>query len=122
AVVALSQGGPSALLLALRHPERVSSLTCLSCGVVQTASAEQAEADRKGKVLRFVFSRDVTYWPVSRFLGTQLMGVLGASPEVVAGLTPEQRSIIERIIEYMNPASLRSAGVIMDNTAQLPGA
>jgi enterochelin esterase-like enzyme len=28
-----SQGGPSALLLAVRHPERVALLTWLSCGV-----------------------------------------------------------------------------------------
>src|SRR5690606_7061954 len=53
---------------------------------------------------------------------TQLMGVLGASRDVVAGLSPEQRDIVERIIEYMNPASSRSAGVVMDNEAALPGA
>ena len=35
AVIALSQGGPSALLFAVLHPERVSSLTLISCGIEQ---------------------------------------------------------------------------------------
>jgi 2-hydroxy-6-oxonona-2,4-dienedioate hydrolase len=121
AVVALSQGGPSALLFAALHPERVSSLTCLSCGVVASTSAEQSEADEKGDLLRTVFARDYTYWPLSKFFKRPLMGVLGASDAVVADLTPEERSLVERIIEYMNPAAPRSAGVLLDNTAVLPG-
>lgn len=121
AVVALSQGGPSALLFALLHPDRVSSLTCLSCGVVASSSDDQAEANQKGNLLRVIYSRDATYWPVSKFFKKQFMGVLGANKAVVASLTPEQRSIVDRIVDYMNPASLRSAGVVMDNEAPLPG-
>jgi 2-hydroxy-6-oxonona-2,4-dienedioate hydrolase len=121
AVVALSQGGPSALLLAALHPERVSSLICLSCGVVASTSAEQAAATEKGDLLRTVFARDYTYWPISKYFKRRLMGVLGASDAVVADLTPQERSLVERIIDYMNPAAPRSAGVILDNTAVLPG-
>jgi 2-hydroxy-6-oxonona-2,4-dienedioate hydrolase len=121
AVVALSQGGPSALLLAALYPERVSSLTCLSCGVVASKSADQATADGKGDMLRRVFARDYTYWPIAKFFRRQLMGVLGASDAVVADLTPQERSLVVRIIDYMNPAAARSAGVALDNTAELPG-
>jgi 2-hydroxy-6-oxonona-2,4-dienedioate hydrolase len=121
AVVALSQGGPSALLLAALHPERVSSLTCLSCGVVASTSEDQAEADQKGSLLRMVFARDFTYWPISKFFKKSLMGILGASEAVVADLTPEERALVERVIDYMNPAAPRSAGVVLDNTAALPG-
>ncbi|HVL74819.1 MAG TPA: alpha/beta hydrolase [Noviherbaspirillum sp.] len=121
ALVALSQGGPSALLLAAMYPERVSSLTCLSCGVVASTSADQAQANQKGDMLRTVFAHDFTYWFISKYFKRRLMGVLGASEAVVAGLTPEERSLIERIIAYMNPAAPRSAGVVLDNTAPLPG-
>ena len=121
AVVALSQGGPSALLLAALHPERVSSLTCLSCGVVSSTTGDQAEADRKGDLLRTVFSHDYLYWPISKFFRKQLMGVLGASDGVIADLTPRERELVERIIDHMNPAAPRSAGVVLDNTAALPG-
>jgi 2-hydroxy-6-oxonona-2,4-dienedioate hydrolase len=121
AVVAMSQGGPSALLLAALYPDRVSSLTCLSCGVAASASPDQAAANEKGNLLRTVFARDVTYWPISKFFRRRLMGVLGASDAVIAGLTPEERSLIERIVVYMNPAAPRAVGVVLDNSAELPG-
>lgn len=121
AVVALSQGGPPALLLAVLHPERVSSLTCLSCGVAASSSEDQAQANRKGDLLKGVYAHDWTYWPVSKYFKTQLMGVLGASEEVVRTLTPGQRAIVERIIDFMNPAGPRSEGVVFDNEAVLPG-
>jgi 2-hydroxy-6-oxonona-2,4-dienedioate hydrolase len=121
AVVALSQGGPSALLLAALHPERVSSLVCLSCGVRPSTSADQAEANKKGNLLRTVFAHDFLYWPLSRFFKRQLMGILGANRTVVAGLTPPERDLIERMIDYMNPAAPRAAGVVLDNEARLPG-
>lgn len=121
AVVALSQGGPSALLLAALHPERVSSLTCLSCGVAPSSSGDQAEANKKGDLLKTVFGHNYLYWPISRFFKRQFMGVLGATPEVIASLTGEQREIIERLIDHMNPAAARFAGVVLDNEARLPG-
>jgi 2-hydroxy-6-oxonona-2,4-dienedioate hydrolase len=121
AVVALSQGGPSALLLAALHPDRVSSLTCLSCGVAPSADGDQAEADRKGEMLKAVFARDHRYWVISKLFRRQFMGLMGASGDVVADLTPEQREIIDHVIEYMNPAGPRAAGAAFDNVAELPG-
>lgn len=121
AVVAMSQGGPSALLLALRHPERVTSVTCLSCGVASSTSQDQAEANGRGDMLRWVFAHDYTYWPIAKYFRSQLMGMIGASRPVVAGLTPEQRNTVVRLIDYMNPASPRAAGVVLDNEAPLPG-
>jgi pimeloyl-ACP methyl ester carboxylesterase len=49
------------------------------------------------------------------------MKLLGANDEVVAGLSRAQGQAIERIIDYMNPVSLRSAGVSFDNRTRLPG-
>ncbi len=48
AVVALSHGGPSALLFAALYPDRVSSLTLLSCGVASSSDSNQASANRQG--------------------------------------------------------------------------
>ena len=47
AVLALSHGGPSALLFAGLYPERVASLTVLSCGVALSSDASHAEANQK---------------------------------------------------------------------------
>ena len=121
AVVAMSQGGPSALLFAVNHPDRVSSLTCISCGVVASDSESQADANRKGAILKTIFRYDFLYRTVSKLFKKQLLGVIGANDSVIAGLTPSQREKVNWLIEYMNPAAPRSAGVVFDNEATLPG-
>lgn len=121
AVVAMSHGGPSALLFAVLHPERVSSLTLVSCGVVTLATPDQAQANKKGNALTSIFSVDPAYWIISKVFKRQLMRLIGASDDVIAALSPSQLKWVERVIDYMNPVSLRSAGVTFDNRAELPG-
>jgi pimeloyl-ACP methyl ester carboxylesterase len=121
AVVAMSHGGPSALIFAVLHPERVSSLTLVSCGVAPSSSSDQAQAHRKGEMLTSIFKSDLPYWAISKLARNDFMELMGASDAVIAGLTPAQRLAIERIIDYMNPASLRSVGVAFDNEGMLPG-
>ncbi|HSJ55061.1 MAG TPA: alpha/beta hydrolase [Anaerolineae bacterium] len=121
AVVAMSHGGPSALLFALLHPEKVSSLTLISCGVAASTAADQAEANEKGEMLKEIFRYDFLYWAIARLFRRQLMGLMGAKQAVMASLPPEQRRTAELAIDYMNPASLRSAGAAFDNEATLPG-
>lgn len=120
AVLALSHGGPSALLFAALHPERVSSLTLLSCGVASSTDASQAEADRKGDALTTVFKYDVLYWAVSQFLRKWLMQLMGASEDVIAGMTPAQQRLVDRVIDDMAPVAPRYAGVAFDNKAAMP--
>lgn len=121
AVVAMSQGGPSALLFAVLYPERVSSLTLISCGVVALSTEDQAEANEKGNRLVTIFKHDLLYWGISKLFKKQLMGLIGANSEVIAGLTPDQRQLFEHFIDYMNPVSPRSAGASFDNKATMPG-
>jgi pimeloyl-ACP methyl ester carboxylesterase len=121
AVVAMSQGGPSALLFAVLYPERVSSLTLLSCGVAASEAEDQAEANAKGDRLVTIFEHDVVYWAIAKIFRRQLMELIGVSPEVFAGLTDEQRRLAVRFIDEMNPVSLRSAGAEFDNRATMPG-
>jgi pimeloyl-ACP methyl ester carboxylesterase len=120
AVVALSHGGPSALLFAANHPQRVASLTLISCGVASSADAGQAEANRKGDALTTIFRFDALYWLVSRLARPWLMQLMGADAEVVAGLGPTQRGLVDRVIDEMNPVGPRSAGVAFDNRAAMP--
>jgi pimeloyl-ACP methyl ester carboxylesterase len=120
AVVALSHGGPSALLFALLYPERVSSLTLISAGVASSATEDQAEANQKGGMWTTITKYDPLYWGVAKLLRRQLMELMGASDAVIAGLTPEQRRLVDQVIDYMNPVSQRSPGVVFDNTAEMP--
>ena len=120
AVVALSQGGPSALLFAILHPERVSSLTLVSCGVASSVDANQEEANKKGNMLKTIFQSDLLYWLSTKLFKKQFMELMGAPDAVVSSLTPQQRKLAEQVIDFMNPVSPRSSGVIMDNTAKMP--
>jgi pimeloyl-ACP methyl ester carboxylesterase len=45
---------------------------------------------------------------------------MGVSDTVIAGLTSEQRKLADRVVEFMNPVSQRSAGVRFDNQAAMP--
>ncbi len=120
AVVALSHGGPSALLFAALHPDRVSSLTLLSCGVASSADPAQAQANRKGDTLTMIFKHDPLYWAVSTLLRGPLTTLLGADETARAGLSAEQRELVDQIIDGMNPVAPRSAGVRFDNVAAMP--
>jgi len=121
AVVAMSHGGPSALLFAVLHPNRVSSLTLISCGVAPSSEPDQARADDKGRMLTTIFEHDLLYWAISKAFRRQLMGLMGASGKVTADLTTDERDLFNDFIDFMNPVSLRSAGAAFDNTATLPG-
>ena len=112
AVVAMSAGGPSALVFTLLHPERVSSLTLISCGVAAASSDEQAKADRKGRMLVHIFKSDFSLWLMTRLFRGSLLRLMGAHGEDLW---------LDRVIDAMHPASLRTAGVAFDNRAELPG-
>ena len=122
AVLALSHGGPSALLFAVLHPERVSSLTLLSCGVASAPGDDQAAASRKGDTLTTVFRHDLLYWAVSRFARRQLVALMGADAALLAGLDEGRRRLVDEVIDGMNPVEPRSAGVVFDNRAAMPNA
>ncbi len=120
AVIALSHGGPSALLFAVLYPDRVSSLTLISCGVASSVTQDQAQANQKGDLLTTIYTYNPLYWAISKLFKRQFMELMGANDAVIAGLTPEQRELIDKIIDYMNPVSPRSAGVAFDNKAKMP--
>ncbi len=121
AVVAMSHGGPSALVFSILHPERVSSLTLISCGVASSSAPDQVETDERGELLTTIFKYDLPYWAITKLFKRQFMELIGANDAVIADLTSHQRELFERFIDYMNPVSLRSAGAAFDNKATLPG-
>ncbi|MEO8453011.1 MAG: alpha/beta hydrolase [Gemmatimonadota bacterium] len=121
AVIAMSAGGTSGLLFALLYPERVLSLTLLSCGVDPAATKDQVRAHKKGSVLVAMFKKDYRYWIVARVFRSQVMKLMGVNKVVIAPLTSGHRDLVDRMIDYMNPSSLRYAGVVFDHTHPPPG-
>lgn len=122
AVVAFSHGGPSALLFALRHPERVSSLTLLSAGVAASGAPDQQQANDRGDALTKIFQQDIRYWAVTQLFRRRFLELMGASDAVIAALDPAQTKLAEDLIDLMNPVAPRAAGVRFDNGAAMPDA
>lgn len=120
AVVALSIGGPSALLLALKYPERVSSLTLVSAGATNVSDQEGKQGDKQGKMISKIMQSDVLYWATTNLFKKQFLQLMGANKEVIAALSPEQIEIMDQFIDYMNPAALRKSGAAFDHIAALP--
>ena len=120
AVVTLSHGGPSALLLAVLHPDRVSSLTLISAGVASSNDPAQADASDKGAALTTIFQHDVYYWAFTSVFRRRFLGLMGVTDAVIGSLTPAQRELADQVIDGMNPVSRRAAGVTFDNRAAMP--
>ena len=120
AVVALSHGGPSALLFAALHPERVSSLALVSAGVAASVAADQSAANAKGSALTAIFQQDIRYWAMTQALRGWFLELMGVSPAVRESLTPAQRRLADEVITFMNPVSQRAAGTAFDNRAAMP--
>lgn len=120
AVVALSHGGPSALLFAALHPERVSSLTLISAGVASSTDPQQAQANRQGDALTAIFQRDFRYWAFTRVFRGWFLELMGVTQDVAGELTVEQRALANEVIDAMHPVSRRAAGVRFDNAAAMP--
>lgn len=120
AVVALSHGGPSALLFAALHPDRVTSLTLVSAGVASAGDTDQSRANEKGNALTWVYQRDYRYWAITTLFRRRFLGLMGVSGAVSDALTPAQRQLTDEVIDFMNPVSQRSAGVVFDNRATMP--
>ena len=68
AVVAVSHGGPSALLFAILYPRRVSSLILISTGVVTISTENQRQANLQGSALATIFKFDWLYWGITNVI------------------------------------------------------
>ncbi|MDG5816538.1 alpha/beta hydrolase [Chitinispirillales bacterium ANBcel5] len=121
AVVGVSAGGVSAYLFALLYPQRVTSLTLISCGAAQLPPEQVEEAENVGRILTYVVQNDFVYWAVSNLFKRQLLNFLGADRQVIETLSPHQYDAIERVIDYMNPASVRYDGIMFDHHTQQLG-
>jgi pimeloyl-ACP methyl ester carboxylesterase len=50
----------------------------------------------------------------------QFLQFMGATSAVIKGLSPEQVKTVNHVVDYMNPASPRSAGTVFDTNAAMP--
>jgi pimeloyl-ACP methyl ester carboxylesterase len=109
-VVAVSDGGPSALQFALRHPDRLNGLVMLSAKS-QTPPPETA---LQASVFRSIFRSDYLFWVITDFMQPFLLKMFGVSGEVQSETTTFARPIVSEFLSSMNPISLRRSGIYHD--------
>ena len=119
AVLGMSAGGPSALQLAIRHPERTRALALLVPLAWQPGAAE-ASPERQGLALRIAVSaleHDFTYWLLTRIApGFVTRTVLGTPTAVASRASARDKA---RLVEQQNqilPVSRRVNGLRVDGS------
>src|SRR5215204_1996375 len=110
AVVAFSDGGPSALQFALRYPERCADLVMVS------AKSHTAPPDSllQGLVFESVFRSDYLFWLITEYARPFLLAMFGVSGDVQEQIPARPRQLADDVVDSMNPISLRQDGIYHD--------
>jgi 2-hydroxy-6-oxonona-2,4-dienedioate hydrolase len=119
AVLGGSAGGPSALQMAIRHPERTSALVLLvPLAYKPSTSADSAKplAPWAEALLMRLIGSDFLFWAGLHVARDQVIQyVLATPPEQVSAATPQERARINAILDHILPVSERAAGLRSDS-------
>ena len=115
-VVGVSAGAPSAIEIALRHPERVTSLVLVvprTYHPTQSIGADKSIPSRA--VLRIIeSSADFLFWLTIRVSRASVVRFLGVPPEVEASASVEERARVTEVMNSVLPLSSRVRGIEID--------
>lgn len=118
AVLGGSAGAPSAMQMAIRHPDRVSSLVLLVPLTykpnTQAASAEAMSPSTEKMMMRLIGS-DFFFWSGLHVAPDQVIKhVLATPPEQVASASVQERARINTMLDNILPVSARAQGLRSD--------
>ena len=118
AVVGVSAGAPSALQLAVRHPERVSALVLMvPAAFVPRAGGAEPVRTPPGTLQLFdtALRSDFLFLALQRVARSLMVrGVLGTPPELVSRATPLEQQRVAAMLEQILPVSERRVGLLND--------
>jgi 2-hydroxy-6-oxonona-2,4-dienedioate hydrolase len=119
AVAGGSAGGPSALQMAIRHPDRVTALVLLvPLAYKPNTFADSAKplAPWAEALLMRLIGSDFLFWAALHVAREQVIQyVLATPPEQVSNASPDERARINNIVDHILPVSARTAGLRSDS-------
>ena len=119
AVLGGSAGGPSALQMAIRHPDRVNALILLvPLAYKPAALADSAKplAPWAEALLMRLIGSDFLFWVGLHVARDQVIRyVLATPPEQVGSASAEERARISAMLDRILPVSARAAGLRSDS-------
>jgi pimeloyl-ACP methyl ester carboxylesterase len=118
AVIGVSAGAPSAMQLALRHPERMAALVL----VVPAAYVPRpgggpslATPPRTPAIFETALRFDFLFWAATRVTPeTMQRSVLATPPDVVRVASADEQARVATILEHILPVSTRRLGLLND--------
>jgi 2-hydroxy-6-oxonona-2,4-dienedioate hydrolase len=118
AVIGGSAGAPSALQMAIRHPNRVSALVLLVPLAYKpptlTDSAPPLPPCVENTMMRLIGS-DFLFWSALHVARTQLVKVvLATPPELLRTVSPQERARVNAMLDNILPVSVRAEGLRSD--------
>jgi 2-hydroxy-6-oxonona-2,4-dienedioate hydrolase len=118
AVMGGSAGGPSALQMAIRHPERVSALVLLVPLAykppTQAESATPMPAWVENTMMRMLGS-DFLFWAALHVAREQVIKlVLATPPELLDSASAPERARVNAMLDNILPVSIRADGLKSD--------
>jgi 2-hydroxy-6-oxonona-2,4-dienedioate hydrolase len=115
AVLGISAGGPPAMQMAIRHPDRVAGLVLLSTASWAPPSPDLVHSlPAPDWVYDALFRSDFLFWLLVRYATPALTASFGATPEIMKAISPDERQVPPEMVRRMMPISWRKDGLDLD--------
>lgn len=116
AVLGASAGAPSAMQLALRHPERVGALVLLvPAGYAPGRAGGTRAPPLTERLFRTALQSDFLFWLALKASPDALVeGILATRVAVVEAASPAEKARVGRMLEHILPVSRRTQGLLND--------
>jgi 2-hydroxy-6-oxonona-2,4-dienedioate hydrolase len=121
AVMGGSAGAPSALAMAINHPDRVSALILvapLAYKPPMSANSAAPMAPWVENTMMTVLGSDFLFWSATRLFRDQLMGtVMATPPALMETASPAELARVNAMLDNILPISARIAGLRSDTAS-----